>query len=74
MRQAARELYEFGLHGVALASGSAAVIDVDHLKKLACRVDRTAPICMPDHAGFAHGAITSTGEILNAKDLLPMRS
>ena len=41
--QAARELYEFGLHGVALVSCSAAGIDVDHLEKMARRVDRTAP-------------------------------
>jgi uncharacterized protein (UPF0276 family) len=67
----ARETYPVSLHGVGLALGSAAGIDVWHLDRLAGLVDRIEPFLVSDHACFARVA-DPAGGVVHAADLLPI--
>lgn len=68
--QQARAIYPVSLHGVGLALGSAAGLDVWHLDQLARLVDRIDPVRVSDHACFARGAVN--GKLVHAGDLLPI--
>jgi uncharacterized protein len=66
----ARAHYAVSLHGVGLALGSAAGVDVWHLERLAALVERIEPVRVSDHACFARGSFA--GESVHAADLLPV--
>ena len=66
----ARESYPVSLHGVGLALGSAAGLDLWHLDQLARLVERVDPIRVSDHACFARGRFN--GRQVHAADLLPI--
>ncbi len=68
--QQARAIYPVSLHGVGLALGSAAGIDLWHLDQLARLVDRIDPARVSDHACFARGPVNGT--LVHAGDLLPI--
>jgi len=63
-----RAHYPVSLHGVGLSLGSAAGLDLQHLDRLACLVERVQPLRVSDHASFAR-----VGTGLHASDLLPIR-
>ncbi|MES2975590.1 MAG: DUF692 domain-containing protein [Pseudomonadota bacterium] len=69
--QQARETWPISLHGVGLALGSAAGIDMRHLDQLAALVERIEPALVSDHACFARGPGPG-GSIIHAADLLPI--
>jgi uncharacterized protein (UPF0276 family) len=66
----AREHYPISLHGVGLALGSAAGIDLVHLEALASLIDAVQPDWVSDHASFARAALQ--GQTVHALDLLPL--
>lgn len=68
--QQARASYPVSLHGVGLALGSAAGVDIWHLDQLAGLVERIDPVRVSDHACFARGPVN--GKVVHAGDLLPI--
>ncbi len=66
----ARSHYAVSLHGVGLALGSAAGVDLWHLDQLARLVERIAPVRVSDHACFARAVVN--GQAAHAADLLPI--
>ena len=70
LRQA-RETYPVSLHGVGLALGSAAGLDLWHLDRLERLVRRIEPVRVSDHASFARVA-RPDGRLVHGTDLLPI--
>lgn len=68
----ARERYGVSLHGVGLALGSAAGVDIWHLDRLARLAERIEPLWVSDHACFARAERTKGQPPLHANDLLPI--
>jgi uncharacterized protein (UPF0276 family) len=68
----ARERYSVSLHGVGLALGSAAGVDLWHLDRLARLVERIDPLRVSDHACFARAERANGQPPLHANDLLPI--
>jgi uncharacterized protein len=68
----ARRRYPVSLHGVGLALGSAAGLDLWHLDQLAALVDRVQPQRVSDHASFARVEMPGGGPVLHGSDLLPI--
>ncbi|MEY4296143.1 MAG: hypothetical protein RLY82_1831 [Pseudomonadota bacterium] len=69
----ARQHWPISLHGVGLALGSAAGLDLWHLDQLADLVERTDPLLVSDHACFARGYLLNrSAEAIHATDLLPI--
>ncbi|MEP7102698.1 MAG: DUF692 domain-containing protein [Burkholderiales bacterium] len=68
----ARESYSVSLHGVGLALGSAAGLDLWHLDRLARLVQRIEPLRVSDHACFARAALAPGAPLVHANDLLPI--
>jgi uncharacterized protein (UPF0276 family) len=69
---AARAQWPVSLHGVGLALGSAAGVDLAHLEQLAALVQRTDPVRVSDHAAFARAPRRNGGPVVHGNDLLPL--
>lgn len=69
-----RAHYPISLHGVGLALGSAVGLDDWHLDQLARLVAQIDPIRVSDHACFARGTMTQSGQLaaVHGADLLPI--
>ena len=67
-----RKRYDVSLHGVGLALGSAAGLDVWHLERLARLVERIEPVRVSDHASFARAPRRAREVPVHANDLLPV--
>jgi uncharacterized protein (UPF0276 family) len=68
----ARSHWPVSLHGVGLALGSAAGLDVQHLERLAALVQRIEPVRVSDHASFARAPRHQGGPVVHGNDLLPV--
>jgi len=67
-----REHYDVSLHGVGLALGSAAGLDLWHLDRLAALVARIDPVRVSDHASFARASLGAGAPVIHGNDLLPI--
>ncbi|KPF48414.1 hypothetical protein IP87_14935 [beta proteobacterium AAP121] len=70
--ESARAQWPLSVHGVGLGLGSAAGLDMEHLRRLAALVQRFEPVLVSEHACFARAPRSAGGPLVHGNDLLPI--